>query len=214
MRVRDKFTPTPQQTSDFLARASWATIVSVREDAIPTATHVPVLCKQRGDSWCVEGHIARNNPHWELLQSGAPTLCILQGAHCYVSSAWYKEPSAPTWNYQSVHLTGRAFLVEDPNAVMNHMRELLKFHEGETVAQHMDAVVTPATFEKLLPAIVAFRIEVDEIDSALKMSQNKEDATFASIVEHIENRDAPLDAEVAQIMRALRPALFTGSNEE
>jgi transcriptional regulator len=207
MRVRDSFKPSNEQTQAFLARASWATIISTRADAVPTATHVPVLCKHRAEEsggWVVEAHIARSNPHWEFLQDGAPTLCILQGAHCYVSSAWYKKPSAPTWNYQSVHLTGRAHLVENQAAAAAHLRELIVHHEGEAVAQRMDAVVTPETFEKLLPAIVAFRIEVDEIDSALKMSQNKDDATHTSIVEHIEQRDAPLDAEVAQIMRSLR----------
>ena len=205
MRVRDKFTPTAEQTRDFLARASWATIVSTREDGAPTATHVPVICKESNGAYRIEGHVARANPHWRLLDGGAKALCILQGAHCYVSSAWYKKPSAPTWNYQAVHLTGRAFLVEDQAAVVGHLRELIVRHEGEAVAQRMDSVVTPETFEKLLPAIVAFRIEVDEIDSAMKMSQNKDDATFASIVDHIEQRDAPLDAEVAAIMRSLRP---------
>ena len=214
MYVRDKFTPTTEHTRAFLARAVWATIVSVRDDGTPTATHVPVICKQTEDDaegsggWIVEGHIARNNPHWRLLQDGAPALCILQGAHCYVSSAWYEHPSAPTWNYQSVHLSGRAYLMDEEADARRHLRELVARMEGDSVADGMEHVVTEVTFAKLLTTMVVFRIEVDQIDSALKMSQNKDDATFSSIVSHLVQRDEAHDPNVASIMRSLRPELF------
>ena len=206
MHVREKFKASEEQTTKFLERTTWATIVSTREDGFPTATHCAVICKQREQGWLIESHIALNNPHRDLLDSGAPVLCILQGAHCYVSSYWYEHPSAPTWNYQSVHLTGRAFLMDEPDDARRHLRELVRHMEGDSVSKSMDHVVTDESFEKLFPGIVAFRIEVERIDSALKMSQNKDDATYASIIDHLEQRGGVYDANIASIMRSIRPA--------
>ena len=33
---------------------------------------------------------------------------MFQGPHSYISSSWYENEEVPTWNYQAVHIYGKA----------------------------------------------------------------------------------------------------------
>jgi len=53
-------------------------------------------------------HLARRNPHADLVQDGAPAVIVFQGPNGYVSPRWNREnPSLPTWSYLAVQVRGR-----------------------------------------------------------------------------------------------------------
>jgi transcriptional regulator len=64
-----------------------------------------------GERLVLTSHLARANPHWRALVSGAPSLALFQGPHAYVSPSWYASKAehgkvVPTWNYIAVHAHG------------------------------------------------------------------------------------------------------------
>ena len=90
-----------------LARDPFVTLVSC-DEAVPFATHLPVLYSRQGERVLLEGHWARPNPQ---VVHGGKALMIVHGPHTYVSPGAYpdKESAArvPTWNYAVAHLTGK-----------------------------------------------------------------------------------------------------------
>jgi transcriptional regulator len=49
--------------------------------------------------------------------------------------------------------------------------------------------------------IVAFEIAIDEIQAVHKMSQNRDEKNYASIITELEKTGKPAEAEVAKIMK-------------
>ena len=37
---------------------------------------------------------------------------MFQGPHSYISSSWYENEEVPTWNYQAVHIYGKASILD------------------------------------------------------------------------------------------------------
>ncbi|MGG5810248.1 FMN-binding negative transcriptional regulator [Falsiroseomonas sp. CW058] len=145
-------------------------------------------------------HMARANPQWRAFQGGgAEAVAVFRGSHAYVSSAWYgAQPAVPTWNYEAVHATGHATLIEDPAAVAVQMRALAARYEP-TPGFEMEA--QPAPFmEAMFRGLVGVSIEVREWTGKRKQSQNRPMADRVAVA-------AALDARGEQAAaRALREA--------
>lgn len=62
----------------------------------PIATHVPLILDKKGDDYYICGHLAKTNPQCNTLKDNQNVLIIYQGAHSYVSSAWYEKENVPT----------------------------------------------------------------------------------------------------------------------
>jgi transcriptional regulator len=59
--------------------------------------------------------------------------------------------------------------------------------------------------EKEMKGIVAFQIEAARIDANYKLSQNRNDEDYQSIVTHLEERTDELSHGVADAMKGNRP---------
>src|SRR3546814_11682458 len=86
----------------------FATLVTTFEGA-PFATHLPLLHEaEGGPHGRIVGHMARQNPQWRGFADGGEALIVFHGPHAYVSPTWYeRQPAVPTWNYPTVHASGR-----------------------------------------------------------------------------------------------------------
>jgi transcriptional regulator len=165
----------PAWCHDLIGRESFATVVTADAAGVPFATHVPVeLDAGRGRLGTLVAHVARANPHVELLRAGRPTLAIFHGPHAYVSPSWYAaHPAVPTWNYVVVHATGVPVVVDEPDRA----RRLL----ARLVARHEAGRERPWAFEGLpddwvagmVRGIVAFEIPIDALQGKAKLSQNR-----------------------------------------
>lgn len=176
----------------------FATLITGRA-AEPQISHLPLLfhASPRPNGELI-GHMARANPHWRLFGEG-PTAAVFQAPHAYVSPSWYAEPekAVPTWNYAVVHVHGRVELVEDRTRTIAILDEMVERFESGRVApwrlglqgRELDAMVN---------AIVAFRLQIDRVDTKLKLSQNRSAADRARVVaalrgEHNADADATAD---------------------
>ncbi len=101
-----------------LPEASFALLVSVGENGVPIATHLPFSYDpDRGEHGTLIAHMARANPHGQLLRKGE-ALAIFQGPHDYISPNYYAtDVNVPTWNYVAVHAYGTPEIIEDTTRV-------------------------------------------------------------------------------------------------
>jgi transcriptional regulator len=140
-------------------------------DALPMATHLPLVVKDEGEHGIIEGHFAKANRHWQSL-GGYETLVIFSGPHSYVSPTLYTEPlSVPTWNYIAVHAYGTMELIEDEDGKDALLKGLIELHEP-TYAERWREM--PFGFRRtMLAGIVGFRIVISKIEGKFKVSQNR-----------------------------------------
>ena len=82
------------------------------------------------------------------------------------------------------------------------LSELIAKHETGT-GYSMDGL--PADFvEKEMRGVAGFALEVTRLDAASKLSQNRDDESYASIISHLEARGDDVSAEIAHEMKERR----------
>ena len=129
------------------------------------------LCK-KGDDYYITGHMAYRNPQWRTLETCEEVLVIYQGPHAYISSSWYGHENVPTWNYQSVHIYGRASILGDEELKQDMIMLLEKYEKYRKNPILWDEL-SPQLLESELKGLVGFKIKVQEIQAAYKLSQNR-----------------------------------------
>lgn len=134
---------------DFVQKNSFATIVTT-EQGKPIATHVPLGLNKKGDHFYLTGHMAVGNSQWRTFATCEDVLVIFQGSHAYISSSWYSHENVPTWNYQAVHMYGKATILEK-NELVEELTRMLDKYE-----QHRDH---PVSWDKLSPELVESQLK-------------------------------------------------------
>jgi len=196
----------PAVVDAFIQGNGFATLVTAGA-AEPFATHIPLeLVRTPTGAMVLEGHVARPNPHWRELESGARCLAIFAGAHTYVSSSWYARENVPTWNYMVVHAWGAARLVEDETRVKDLLRRLSLHYEPRGAAEGGFDVdrLTPGFYGKEVRGIVAFEIAVDKVEAAFKLSQNRDEVDHSRIIEKLRARGDENSRAIADAMARRR----------
>ncbi|MEO8666112.1 MAG: FMN-binding negative transcriptional regulator [Ignavibacteria bacterium] len=155
---------------DFIKKNSFAILVSQNEGKL-IATHIPILIKEdEGEKGFLYGHVAKANR--QLENPDKEVLAIFPGPHKYISSSWYESnQSVPTWNYLSVHVYGRLIVLPDVEDRINAVKSVVEYFEDEGSNYSVDDLKTNY-FEAMLRGIVAFKIEITEIEGKKKISQN------------------------------------------
>jgi transcriptional regulator len=185
---------------DVMRRHSFALLISDR-DSEPFATHVPLLLDpDAGPFGTLLGHVAKANPHAELLD-GRRVLAVFSGPHAYVSPTWYESPNTvPTWNYIAVHAYGTAETVADEAAVMKMI--------ADTAAVYEAGMPEPWNFppgdefvRKLAAGIVVFRIPIDRLEGKAKLNQNHPPERRERVAAKLAASADPQSREIASMMR-------------
>jgi transcriptional regulator len=166
-------------------------------------SHVPVLVESDGDGTRVlVGHLAGANPHAAALATGTHLL-VFQGPDGYVSPNWYASPetSVPTWNYVAVHAHGAIERIDDLAGKRAIVDALSARHEAPFPRPWTSSKMEPLLLEKMLGAIVGFRMRVERIEAKFKLSQNRGAADRAGVIAGLEGRGMTSAAELAAWMR-------------
>jgi transcriptional regulator len=190
-----------------IVQNSFATIVSCDGD-VPVATHAPLrLLERESGPAILQGHIARANPHWKLLESAPRALAIFMAAHSYISPRWYDHVNVPTWNYMAVHVYGKPRLVTDADEVQALMGNLVEVYEGGNPTGKSYSIESlPADYlASQIKGIVCFEISVDDVQASFKLSQNRNDASYDSVIHELRQSNDPAARRVAEAMRSRRP---------
>lgn len=195
----------PQSIYDFMQAYPFVTLIGSFVDGRPVATQVPVLLVERDEQWYIQGHIMRKTNHHKALLENPQALVLFTGPAAYVSARWYSEPlQGSTWNYMTVQASGQLRWMTDA-ALTDFMQRLsLHFEGGQTASPTAFNNLSENYVKAHMPAIVGFEMHMGQLDHTFKLSQNRDDASYLSIVAELEARGGQ-SADIAAEMRKRRP---------
>ncbi|NHB59526.1 FMN-binding negative transcriptional regulator [Acinetobacter sp. 194] len=157
------------------------------------ATHVPLIMKS---NHVLVGHIAMVNDMKTLVSDAEEVLCIFKGEDAYISANDYPSKfedhkKVPTWNYQVVHIYGNISYFTDTKSKLAAIGMLTKISEqqvnGDSGWKMSDA---PREYlMEQLNHLIVFEINISKIQAQSKLSQNREQKDFDSVVKNLQNRD-------------------------
>jgi transcriptional regulator len=184
---------------DFIEANSFGLLVSTRNGE-PFATHLPfVLERDVGPHGCLVGHVAKANPHWRDLD-GRQVLAVFSGPHAYVSPSWYEaDDVVPTWNYVAVHAYGTCRLVEAPEPLTEILQAMVATYERSN-PKPWRVDTASAYFQRLVRAVVGFRIEISRLEGKWKLNQNHPPERRRKVTRILEKSGDPDEKEIARLM--------------
>ncbi|WP_282266097.1 FMN-binding negative transcriptional regulator [Stenotrophomonas sp. PS02298] len=187
-----------------LARDPFVTLLTTGDDGLPELTRVPVLYRREGHKVELIGHWAKANK--QSRQLGRAKV-LVNGPQGYVSASWYpdKESAArvPTWNYAAAELIGELHRFDDTVALAQLLSDTSNFFEA-SVGQDWQFDASLDDHAPSLRAIVGFRLDVQQIQIKLKLSQNHPQANQLAVIEALQALDTPDARELAQWMQLYR----------
>jgi transcriptional regulator len=170
----------------------FATLLTAHNNA-PEVTHCPLVLSEDGSG--IYGHVARANPHHSMWQIDQTALAIFHGPQGYVSPNWYAPENAvlavPTWNYVVVHAHGTLKLIDEPAAKDALLKRLIA-HTEPAYAEQWHALPEDHK-QRMLQAIVGFRIDITQLDAKYKLSQNRPAADKPRVIEQVREQQQLAD---------------------
>ncbi|MNS00284.1 Protease synthase and sporulation protein PAI 2 [compost metagenome] len=167
------------------------------------ATHIPLeLDSNKEGKQILHGHLSKENPQWKGFVENDEILAVFSGPHSYISSSWYDHENVPTWNYIAVHVYGKIKILEG-EAVIESLKKLTDKYE----AQSENPVRVENLSKKTMlqtRGIIAFEIEITEIQATKKMSQNRDDKNYKNIITQLEKTENTQAVAVAKEMAKCR----------
>jgi transcriptional regulator len=184
---------------DFMRAHSFAALVS-SSPAAPVASHLPLLVDEQDGQVVLRGHVARANSQWQA--HPMRVLAIFSGPHAYISPTWYQaDDVVPTWNYQAVHAVGTLQLCEAEEDVRRFFADLATTYEGEQ-ARLWQERLSADTFTSFCQQIVCFRIQVESLQGAWKLSQNHPLERRRQVIVQLRRQGGENEQAIAAAMEA------------
>lgn len=198
----------PGVVLDFMRKHPFAFLSGVTEESKPVATQVPVFIDEKDDKIFLTGHIMRNNDHHKAFEKNPNVLAVFTSPHTYVSATWYDDPhQASTWNYISVHARGMIRFGNKEDLIAILKRLTLHYENNNPASTTVFDNLSSAYTEPLMKAIVAFEIEVTSLDNVFKLSQNRDEKSFHTIMEKLQQQGGD-GAFIASEMKKRQEQLF------
>lgn len=166
---------------------------------VPVGTHLPFLIDENGKGMSLLFHLSKHNNHCKLLKKKGEHLAVFQGEHAYISSSWYHHVNVPTWNYEAVHVYGTVETLNDDELVALLHETVLHFEADNPLPFKMESL-PPAMLKAYKKEIKGFRMTVNRIEAASKLSQNRNKTDKTSIVEHLTNSKEPNQQRMAPLI--------------
>lgn len=187
-----------EETLAFMKEFSFATIITAKNN-LPVATHLPFIISAANDNIILTSHFARANNQWEDVEDNA-VLVIFSEPHAYISPKHYdKELNVPTWNYISVHAYGQGRIIRDSEAVFDVLKATINFYEASYQRQWESL---PAEYKtKMVKGIVAFEVQVTDLQAKRKLSQNRSDTERQKIIDVLSASDVTNEQLISSYMK-------------
>ncbi len=173
----------------FLYENSFGILINQSNSKL-SATHIPLELETNSegkDILC--GHLSKDNPQWKGFLENDKVLAVFSGPHSYISSSWYDHENVPTWNYIAVQIHGKIKIIDDQAAIESLKRLVDKYEkDSENPIRIEDLSIETMRQAK---GIVAFEIEITELNATKKMSQNRDHKNYQNIIEALEKVNTP-----------------------
>ena len=179
-----------QVIKEFVDKYPFAFLTGCDGNNNPVATQVPVFIEESNGRKILRGHIMRNTDHHKAFLHNENVLVVFTGKHTYVSATWYSNPYlASTWNYMSVHVKGTIRFLDEDGLEDVLRKTTLHFEnynqQSTTVFDNL-----PTEFkQRVMNAIVAFEIEIKEMENVFKLSQDRDEKSYHNIIAKLKEQD-------------------------
>jgi transcriptional regulator len=183
----------------FLTANAFGILVN-RVDGKLWATHIPLeLAQNTEGKQVLIAHVSKENPQWKSFDSGEEVMAIFSGPHAYVSSSWYDFEGVPTWNYSAIHVYGKVRILDETETVASLKTLVDKYESGNENPVRVEDLSRKTMM--MARAIVAFEIEITDIQAKKKHSQNRDAKNYESVISHLENSGNPDAVAIAADMK-------------
>ena len=188
-----------------MRRNPFATLVTIGSDGI-VANHIPFVLDtesehSHGEFGCLRGHVALANPVWKECQPDSEVLIIFQGLDAYISPSWYPSKRehgkvVPTWNYMTVHASGKMKTITDAQWLKDQITALTHQHERDRPEPWAVSDAPSDFIDSQIKGIVGLEIDISKLVGKSKLSQNRSMADRAGVVEGLRDERDPMADEV------------------
>lgn len=197
---------------EFVAKYPFAFVTGCDSENRPIATQIPVFIEKIDGKKILRGHIMKNTDHHKAFLHNKNVLAVFTGKHTYVSGTWYSNPySASTWNYMSVHIKGLIKFLDD-NALKDVLRMTSLHFEDQNEQSTTAYDNLPSEFkQRVMGMIVAFEIEIIEVDTVFKLSQDRDAESYQNIIKKLKEQDEDgrvIASEMEKRAKTLFPESF------
>lgn len=172
-----------EKVISFMKENSFA-IITGPGNSYPVATQIPLDIKASDGKILLSGHLMKNTDHHKAFIQNENVLVIFNGPHCYVSASWYVNPlSGSTWNYMTVHAKGKIKFGHEADA-RHAVKSITNKYEKPGSAAAFNEL--PEEYiDRMVKAIAAFSIEVENLDHVFKLSQTNDQETRENIINQL-----------------------------
>ncbi|WP_298153595.1 FMN-binding negative transcriptional regulator [Flavobacterium sp.] len=179
-----------KEITDFINQYPFAFITGCDAAHQPIVTQLPLFPEEKDGKKILRGHLMKNTDHHLAFMSNERVLVVFTGKSTYVSGTWYSNPyMASTWNYMSVHIKGSIRFLDD-HALEEVLRlTSLHFENNNENSTTVYDNLPMAFKQRVMGAIVAFEIEVVEIDTVFKLSQDRDEKSYQNIIAQLKLGD-------------------------
>lgn len=166
----------------------------------PVSTHLPFIFHESDGKLWLTSHLSADNEQASLLEN-SPVLAVFSEPHAYISPALYdRKENVPTWNYVAVHCRGNARVLKGDDNKVQVLERTISVFEPTYLEQWRG--LSAKYKAGLLGELVAFEIEVTELQAGSKLSQNKSRAERERIAAQLSDSTDAAAAELAAYMKA------------
>ncbi|GAA4024261.1 protease synthase/sporulation negative transcriptional regulator PaiB [Flavobacterium cheonhonense] len=191
-----------EEIENFVHQNGFAILVNQTQGKL-WATHTPLLLETREDGKLIlTGHISKANPQALSFNDNDEVLAIFSGAHTYISSSWYDHENVPTWNYLAVHVYGKVRVYNHEEA-LDFLKKLVDKYEAKSKNPIRVENLSEKTMREAR-GIVAFEIEITNLEAQKKLSQNRDDKNYRNIITELEKTKENQALAVAEAMKKNR----------
>jgi transcriptional regulator len=203
MYVPAHFAADDASVDDLLTHHGAADLITATPEGL-VATMLPFVYD--AERRTLQGHVARNNPQWQLPVLGE-ALVIVRGADSYITPSWYASKAehgrvVPTWNYLTAHVYGTVTVHDDPVWLDGLVRRLTDKHEADRPQPWSVDDAPQKYLAGQLRAIVGIELAITRIEAKFKLSQNRPAADIDGVIDGLK---ASGDDDGAEAVQRFRP---------
>lgn len=181
-----------------MKRFSFATLVT-SHNGFPIATHLPFIIKEEDNKLFLYSHVAKQNEQWKHIEDST-ALVIFSEPHAYISPTNYeKDVNVPTWNYIAVHAYGKGQLITSHEGIVSLLESTIDNYEA-SYRKQWDRLPEKYRSGQMM-GIMAFKMEVTEIQAKEKLSQNKTRNEQQKIINSLSVSKDPNERITAEYMK-------------
>ena len=188
-----------EQILNFLEQHPFGSLAVNGPDGFPVVAPVPFSCEFAGEKKFLEFHVAKQNPVVEALLESGKGKFIVTGAHGYISSSVYTHVNVPTYNYETVHVSGKISELT-PVELKHHLARLVDAFEKDREQPLHFGQWPESLMDSYVAEIKGYRIAIGKLEAAFKLSQNRNETDFNRIIQDLLTRTSG-DRNLAETMK-------------